>query len=131
VSFNYLGQFDQVVDAESIFQGADPLDKSEDDIAARHHLQATQPQIRLSLDAMVTGKKLKIVCTYDAARHRQSTMERLVEWLVADLRDLITSSRSTGPQMLLASDFPQANLTQAELETFLSNLGKGVAEEAE
>jgi non-ribosomal peptide synthase protein (TIGR01720 family) len=68
VSFNYLGQFDQVVDAESIFQGADPLDKSEDDIAARHHLQATQPQIRLSLDAMVTGKKLKIVCTYDAAR---------------------------------------------------------------
>jgi len=125
VSFNYLGQFDQVVDAESIFQGAEVSGESaQNDIDARHHLQATQPQICLSVDAMVTGKSLKIMCTYDETQHRRSTIEHLLQLLIDELRDLISARQPAAPQILIASDFPQANLTQAELDTFLSSLNQ-------
>jgi amino acid adenylation domain-containing protein/non-ribosomal peptide synthase protein (TIGR01720 family) len=128
VSFNYLGQFDQVVDAESIFQGAEVSGESaQKDIDARHHLQATQPHICLSVDAMVTNKKLKIMCTYDETQHRQSTIERLLRLLLDELRDLISARQPAAPEILIASDFPQANLTQTELDTFLSSLNRGVS----
>jgi non-ribosomal peptide synthase protein (TIGR01720 family) len=113
VCFNYLGQFDQVLAEGALFG------------PARESVGPPQsPRGRLSylleINAWVTGGRLHADWTYSAAVHHRATVQRLAEGFCEGLRVLIERSRAPEATGYTPSDFPAANLSQAELDRLLA-----------
>src|SRR5205807_1020307 len=108
ISFNYLGQFDQVLAESKMFA---PAVESPGNMAAlenpRQHL--------IDVVASVVGGRLGIAWKYSEKLHLPETIERIAQEYVACLRELIEHCRSRETSGYISSDFPLANLTQDEL----------------
>ncbi|KAM3095973.1 amino acid adenylation domain-containing protein [Phormidesmis sp. 146-35] len=109
VSFNYLGQFDQLLPESSLFElapeSAAPLQSLS---SSRYHL--------LDIQAGVTGGQLHLNCTYSQAVHQSATIAALMQTIVASLRTLIDHCLSLGAGGSTPSDFPLAELDQITLD---------------
>jgi non-ribosomal peptide synthase protein (TIGR01720 family) len=117
VSFNYLGQFDQVVDAESIFQGAE-------ESAGANRNELTKLNYLIEINSSVNGGKLRIAVTYSDTVYKQATVEHLASLLVQALREIITHCSVSEEASFIPSDFPDADLSQVELEELMADLGR-------
>jgi non-ribosomal peptide synthase protein (TIGR01720 family) len=62
---------------------------------------------------------------YSKNLHQQATVERVAQDFTEALRALIAHCRSPEAGGVSAMDFPEAGLSQTELEQLLSRLGKG------
>ena len=108
VSFNYLGQFDQVLTGTSLLtlaresagQGSAPQ-------AGRSHL--------LEISGGVVGGKLHMAWTYSEQSHHRSTIEALAESFIRALRALIAHCSALGARVYSPSDFPLARIDQEQL----------------
>ncbi|GAB4190120.1 MAG: hypothetical protein Fur006_31930 [Coleofasciculaceae cyanobacterium] len=120
VRFNYLGQFDQVLPESSLFKLAHQTPGASRSIAGdRRYL--------LDINGFVLGGELQLEWTYSEQIHQPTTIERLAREYLKALRSLITHCQSPDAGGYTASDFPQANLNQKDLEQFLAKIsGKGV-----
>ncbi|WKN24386.1 non-ribosomal peptide synthase/polyketide synthase [Azotobacter vinelandii] len=110
ITFNYLGQFDQSFAHDALFR---PLDEP----AGPAHAEDAPLPNRLSIDAQVYGGELRLRWTYGAGRYDEGSVRALAEELLAELQRLIEhclEEESGGPT---PSDFPLAQLTQAQLDT--------------
>jgi non-ribosomal peptide synthase protein (TIGR01720 family) len=109
LSFNYLGQFDQVFSESSPFtiapESAGPEQSSR---GRRRHL--------IVINAMIFDGKLRITWGYSSAIHLAATVENLANNYVAALRRLIEHCRSTQDSGYTPSDFPEFKWTQADLD---------------
>jgi non-ribosomal peptide synthase protein (TIGR01720 family) len=117
ISFNYLGQFDQVFDAESLWIPARESAGLPVDLAGqRRHV--------LELNGQITGGRLRMNWSYSWNLHLEQTIVRLAECFRAKLQELIAHCQSPQAGGLSPSDFPEAKLTQAELEDLLVKFGR-------
>ncbi|MBW4556592.1 MAG: amino acid adenylation domain-containing protein [Trichormus sp. ATA11-4-KO1] len=115
VVFNYLGQFDQTFSDSSIF-------KISQDAQGQTRNSLNGEAYILSIDALVIDQQLRINWTYSEKIHRRSTIERLAQGFLEALQTLITHCQSPEIGGYTPSDFPEADLSQEDLERFLERI---------
>ncbi|MET0396317.1 MAG: non-ribosomal peptide synthase/polyketide synthase, partial [Longimicrobiaceae bacterium] len=112
VAFNYLGQVDSAVSADTFFGFApESAGASRDERTPRGH--------RLEIVGAVAGGRLEMSIGFSAAVHGRATMERLAAGYAAELRALIAHCTSPEAGGWTPSDFPLAGLAQAKLDALL------------
>jgi non-ribosomal peptide synthase protein (TIGR01720 family) len=115
VSFNYLGQLDQMFPESSPFRPAhDPRGPVQSAKGRRPYL--------LSINGGVEDGRLRMVWTYSENIHRRETVTAVAEGFVEALRSLIAHRPSTTGSRLTPSDFPAAKVSQEDLDTVFARL---------
>ena len=118
VSFNYLGQLDQMVAASSLFGFAgEPSGSAHSPDGARTHA--------IDVLGWVAGARLHVAWTYSEVIHRRATVEGLAERFMAALQAVLAHCRSAEAGGRTPSDFPLARLTQAQVDR-LAGTGRQV-----
>jgi amino acid adenylation domain-containing protein/non-ribosomal peptide synthase protein (TIGR01720 family) len=109
MSFNYLGQFDQVLRRSTWFGAApESTGPCRDGRDRRGHL--------IEIDGLISGGRLEFVWSYSASIHRRETIEQVARRYVGALRELIEHCRMPTAGGCTPSDFPLAGLDQATLD---------------
>jgi non-ribosomal peptide synthase protein (TIGR01720 family) len=122
VSFNYLGQFDQVLSPDGLFELAKESSGSEhSQLGSRSHL--------LEVNGLIVEGQLQLNWTYSSNLHQQRTIEGLAQNFVAALRSLITHCQSPEIGGYTPSDFPEINLNQEKLDEVLAEIDLGSMED--
>ena len=115
VSFNYLGQFDQVLPVSSPFAWArDSSGPARSGQGSRYY--------PLAVNGCIMEGRLQLDWTSSANLHRRATIERVAENFIEALRGLIADSRSPVAGSYTPSDFPEADLSQGELDEVIAEL---------
>jgi amino acid adenylation domain-containing protein/non-ribosomal peptide synthase protein (TIGR01720 family) len=109
VSFNYLGQLDQALPADSPFR---PARESGGQV---HSLRGSRKHL-LDVRGSIAGGQLHLVWTYSEKAHRRSTIEHLARSFVEALRSLIAHCQAPEAGGYTPSDFPLAQLDQEALD---------------
>ncbi|HYG65510.1 MAG TPA: amino acid adenylation domain-containing protein [Thermoanaerobaculia bacterium] len=113
--FNYLGQLDRVLPADSLFLLAEEASgPTLSPHARREHV--------LELEAGIAGGRMSLSCTYSENLHARATIERLADSLLAELRSVIAHCADPDVAGYTPSDFPQMQISQGELDDLLSHL---------
>jgi non-ribosomal peptide synthase protein (TIGR01720 family) len=111
VSFNYLGQFDQSFDDNSLFTLAkESFGSPQSPRGSRSYL--------LEIDGFVSDGRLQVGWTYSEALHQQTTIAKLAENFIEKLRSLL----SCEIESYTPSDFPLVQLTQEELDNVFEQI---------
>jgi non-ribosomal peptide synthase protein (TIGR01720 family) len=115
VRLNYLGQVDRALLDSSMFTVASqPIGPPQSPKAQRAYL--------LNIIGSVTAGELRLDWTYSENIHHRETVERLAQNYLHELRALIAQSRSGDEMSYSPSDFPNAKLSQADLNKVLAKL---------
>src|SRR5215213_7721834 len=115
VSFNYLGQVDQIMEQGELFSGAS---ESPGAMQSEH---GQRPYLLEFTLAIVKGS-LQVQCTYSVNHHTRQTIERLTEAYLDELRKLIKHCQSSDAHGFTASDFSLSDFDNAELDQILSEV---------
>ncbi len=102
ITFNYLGQLDQTLGHDALFQ---PLDAP---LGAIHDPEAPLPN-ELSVDSQVSGGELVLRWTFSAQRHDRQAIASLAEAYLDELQHLIEHCLTDEAGGLTPSDFPWRN----------------------
>jgi len=117
LSFNYLGQFDQLFGATGTFRpAAESVGPSRSPRGLRQYV--------VDVTGSIVGGRLHVAWTYSRNLHRRATIERLAGSFAQFLHDLIAHCQSPVVPVYTPSDFPEAGLGTEELEAVLSELRK-------
>ncbi|HKV11085.1 MAG TPA: condensation domain-containing protein, partial [Thermoanaerobaculia bacterium] len=109
VSFNYLGQFDQVTAAATLLRlTGEPAGAARDPRSHRTH--------RIEVGGLVASGQLHIGFGYSASLYRRETIERLGAAFGRALRDLIAQCLKGEEIALTSSDFPLNRLSEKSLQ---------------
>ncbi len=112
VSFNYLGQLDQVLATDALLA---PAQESSG--------PAQSPRNRrrylIDIGGLVAGGRFQVQWTY-SPRHAPASVERLAAGFMAALRELIAHCRQPETGAYTPSDFPLAGLSQQQLDSVLA-----------
>ncbi|NJO81278.1 MAG: non-ribosomal peptide synthase/polyketide synthase [Blastochloris sp.] len=121
VSFNYLGQFDQVLndettDADQAAWEMAPEDSGSDasPLTPQHYL--------LNVNSQVFGGQLALTWSYSPRIHDAATIVRLTQSFEAALRGLIAHCADPQVGGYTPSDFPLITLSPSELTQLLSTV---------
>jgi non-ribosomal peptide synthase protein (TIGR01720 family) len=121
ISFNYLGQFDQVLGSDSLFRSAaEDTGPSQTPGYHRPHL--------LDITGSINGGQLRIVFSYSENLHHRSTISQFAADYLATLQSLIRHCRRSDAASYTPSDFPEARLTESDLKELLSEFSDAVKE---
>ncbi|MBE8967603.1 non-ribosomal peptide synthase/polyketide synthase, partial [Nostocales cyanobacterium LEGE 12452] len=114
ISFNYLGQFDQLLNTSSWMQMAsESAGNSQSLDGDRAHL--------LDIISIISGERLQINWTYSTNVHQYATIESLAQEFVKTLQRLIADCSSGESGGYTPSDFPLIKLNQLELDQLLAS----------
>jgi non-ribosomal peptide synthase protein (TIGR01720 family) len=117
ISFLYLGQLDQALSANSPFAPAkESRGATTSPHAKRSHL--------LSVSSYVAGGQLQLDWTYSESIHLTATIESLAESYLQALRELIKHCLNATTDGYTPSDFPDAELSQEELDRLMAELSQ-------
>ncbi|MBE8969648.1 amino acid adenylation domain-containing protein [Nostocales cyanobacterium LEGE 12452] len=116
VSFNYLGQFDQVIKASEVLGLAKEFKSEQSLLNQRSHL--------LGISGFIRAVKLEMTWAYSEKVHKRDTIERLASGFMEALKNLISHCQSKDSQSYTPSDFSAAKLNQKQLDKFLTKLNK-------
>jgi amino acid adenylation domain-containing protein/non-ribosomal peptide synthase protein (TIGR01720 family) len=115
VSFNYLGQFDQMVAASNLFKPA------REHSGQPHSLRGMRKHL-LEVNGSIKENQLQVAWTYNETIHRAETMQRLAENFITALRAIIDHCRSTSAGGFTPTDFPLAPISQLQLDQLVENV---------
>ncbi|RKG92068.1 non-ribosomal peptide synthetase [Corallococcus terminator] len=115
LSFNYLGQLDQLLPGDAVFSVAD-------EPKGREHGPLNRRRYLLDLVAAVRQGQLQVEWIYAPSVHSKATIERLAQAFLTALRDILRGERPVRNPETASGDFPAAALTSAELQTLRSRL---------
>ncbi|MBX9258921.1 non-ribosomal peptide synthase/polyketide synthase, partial [Desmonostoc muscorum CCALA 125] len=115
ISFNYLGQFAQVLNTSSLME---PASESS---GQSQSLQG-QRSCLLEINAIITNKRLQIDWIYSSNIHQNTTIEKIAEEFVCCLQEIITHCLSPENTGYTPTDFPLVQLNQLELDGVLAKL---------
>ncbi|MFL5543033.1 MAG: condensation domain-containing protein, partial [Longimicrobiaceae bacterium] len=113
IVFNYLGQFDGAGAADGGFGfvgGARGPESAGDN----------RRSFLLEVNGSVAGGRLALHFTWGKGTHRRETVRRLADAYLEALRGLIAHCREEGAGGYTPSDFPLAELSQAEVDALLA-----------
>ncbi|MCE0460111.1 non-ribosomal peptide synthetase [Pseudomonas uvaldensis] len=110
ITFNYLGQLDQTLGHDALFQ---PLDAP---LGAIHDPDSPLPN-ELSVDSQVSGGELVLRWTFSGERHDRQAIAALADAYLDQLHALIAHCLTDEAGGLTPSDFPLAKLTQEQLDS--------------
>jgi len=114
IAFNYLGQFDTALEAGSglslALESPGPVRSPR---ARRRHL--------MEIDGVIAAGRLHLAWTFSPARHCRQRIEELAERHLTSLRRLIAHCTSPEAQGFTPSDFPEAQISQSDLDHLLSS----------
>ena len=117
INFNYLGQFDQTLQASSLFglvQETNIYDRSPRGI--RSHV--------LEIVGTVIGGCLQIEWSYSENLHRAATIADLAQKFFVNLRAIIRPEQTSDAQDFTTSDFAEFNWDQADLASIAAAIAK-------
>jgi amino acid adenylation domain-containing protein/non-ribosomal peptide synthase protein (TIGR01720 family) len=109
VEYNYLGQFDQVIHAESRFQVAP-------ESAGPEAAPGRRRRSTLGLGGMIFGGELSLRIDYSPDWHDAATIDRLAIALREALKSIVARASEPETSALTPSDFPFARIGQATLD---------------
>ncbi|MGJ5672512.1 MAG: amino acid adenylation domain-containing protein [Nostochopsis sp.] len=112
ISFNYLGQFDQVVNTSSLMQLADEPSGNSDSLQG-------QRSYLLEVNAMICNEQLQIEWTYSSNIHQHETIENIAQEFVETLQQIIAHCLSPENTGFTPTDFPLIDFNQLELDQIL------------
>jgi fengycin family lipopeptide synthetase B len=117
VRFNYLGQFDQMFSADSMFgiAGESPGDTSSKRGVSTY---------LLDINALVIGMQLQVDWTYCENIHRHSTIEHLAQRYIEQLRGLISQSQALRVKGYSPSDLVEFNWSEEDVDEIDSLLAR-------
>jgi non-ribosomal peptide synthase protein (TIGR01720 family) len=117
VSFNYLGQFDALLDQAAMFRlaGEQP-GPTFAPRSRRRHL--------IDINSMVIGGQLRVEWTYCSHVHSRSTIEALAAAFLAELRSILALCLNPLSGGFTPSDFPLAALSDNKLDRIAALLAK-------
>jgi non-ribosomal peptide synthase protein (TIGR01720 family) len=117
VIFLYLGQYEPEQGGGAPLrparESAGPSRSPEDE---RQHL--------LEFTAQVVGGRLSLTLGYSENLHREKTVRRLADQTAAALRSLLERRHTAGAGAYTPSDFPEAGLSQSDLDEILAELSE-------
>ena len=115
VSFNYLGQFDQVTGA-----GADdgPYRLVNEPSGELQSKRGRRPYL-LDVSGSIVGGQLHLAWAYSRAVHQRETIQRLAEEFLQQLRAIVSHCLEADAGGYTPSDFPLAQLDQIEIDRLL------------
>jgi non-ribosomal peptide synthase protein (TIGR01720 family) len=116
VSFNYRGQFDQVLEPPAGLRLAALLPGSARPRGARRHL--------IDVLGQVAGGQLIVAWSYFPEIHRRETIQQLADLFLEALRSLIHHCTSSQVVSYTPSDFPEADLSQEDLDEVIARLSQ-------
>ena len=111
ISFNYLGQFDQIQSQTGWKFAQESTGPNQSDRQTREHL--------MNINGRVVEGELQINWTYSKNVHTQGTVENLAQSYVQAIRSIIQHCQSEDAFGYTPSDFPDAQLNQSELDELL------------
>jgi amino acid adenylation domain-containing protein/non-ribosomal peptide synthase protein (TIGR01720 family) len=120
ICFNYLGQFDQVLD-ENL-----PFVLAREPVGPSRSLEGER-EYKLIVNGGIHDRRLQIEWGYSENVHHRTTIERLAQTYVDDLRTLIAHSQSVakGASAIgryTPSDFPDIILDQEDIDAVMAEL---------
>ncbi|MBV6623050.1 MAG: amino acid adenylation domain-containing protein [Rivularia sp. (in: Bacteria)] len=115
ISFNYLGQFNQISD-ESQF-----LTPATEAIGLVQSPQAKRSYL-IEIDCLVINHKLQLDWTYSQNLHQKTTIEKLAQGFVNALKYLINRSINTNIESYTPSDFSSAKIGQKDFNKLLGKI---------
>ncbi len=115
VRFNYLGQIAREELGSDVWHLTQESGGSESSkLGYRSHL--------LDASGLVIDGRLQIDWAYSNEIHQRSTIERLAEWFMEALKDLIARCQSPDAGGYTPSDFSKAGLSQQELDDLIAEI---------
>jgi non-ribosomal peptide synthase protein (TIGR01720 family) len=115
ISFNYLGQFDQVIGEETKYSGAS------ESSGPTHSPEAIRPHL-IDVVASISGGRLQITWIYSENLHHRETIERVARSYTESLQSIIAHCQLREARGYTPSDFPEAELTQKEIDELVAEL---------
>jgi non-ribosomal peptide synthase protein (TIGR01720 family) len=109
ISFNYLGQFDQVLIEDGLLAGAA-------ESAGEGHSPEGERRYKVEVGASVAGGQLHMSWSYSREQLEEAEMERVAEWYMQELREIIRHCAEPAAGGYTPSDFPLAYLEQRQLD---------------
>jgi amino acid adenylation domain-containing protein/non-ribosomal peptide synthase protein (TIGR01720 family) len=116
VAFNYLGQVDGTFAGGLFAPAAEPTGPVQAAGNPRAHV--------FEVSARVLGGQLHVAWHYSEALHHASTVERLTRRFLDLVRDVVAHCRAAEAAALTPSDFPEANVSQDDLDRLLARIGE-------
>ena len=77
------------------------------------------------ISAEIRKEQLIVRWGYSRNLHRETTIQRLAQSFEKAFKSLIQCSHASNATLFTPSDFPDANLSQLELDEFISSIGAG------
>src|SRR5437588_447242 len=113
VSFNYLGQFDQVLGGEALFALAP-------ESSGRENALENQRTHQLDVVALIVGEQLQLSLQYSGQQYRPESMQQLAQAYVVRLQQLIAQAPQAERFPYIPEDFPLLQLSQEGLDHLLA-----------
>jgi amino acid adenylation domain-containing protein/non-ribosomal peptide synthase protein (TIGR01720 family) len=114
LSFNYLGQLSQTIDASKLLEPASEFAGEEVDPRTR------RPHL-LDVNASVIEDQLRVQWTYSTNVHERSEIECLASMYVAALAQLVEHCLAPDVGGYTPSDFPLVRINQQQLDNLLAD----------
>jgi amino acid adenylation domain-containing protein/non-ribosomal peptide synthase protein (TIGR01720 family) len=109
ISFNYLGQFDQLSETASAFKLAvESSGPTQDPGGTRARL--------IDITGSILGGRLEMNWFYSENVHQRETIEKVAADFISALRKIIAHCQSPAAGGYTPSDFPDASLSQPDLD---------------
>lgn len=110
VRFNYLGDFDNIIDKEKLDVSDIEFGLSSDN---KNSLTAL-----MDIDAIIVNKKLKITVEYSKRKFKDETIEKFVESYIETLKLILDKCLKKDFKEFTPSDFDAVDISQEDLDTF-------------
>lgn len=118
VCFNYLGQFDHGLSEELFTLG--------DGSSGYSISQRAEHKYLLSITGRIIGKQLKMTWRYSDNKHSRRTVEELSAAYMTELKRIIAHCLTDETGGYTPSDFPEAELSQEEIDRLMTEYGQAV-----
>jgi len=113
ISFNYLGQLDQVLTGESLLRPA------AESAGPNRSLRGNRSYL-LDVNALVAGGRLQVEWTYGAELHERGSIETLAADYLNALREIIDAAARGRRRRYSPSDFPLVKLKREDLDRIIA-----------
>ncbi|MEW6496758.1 MAG: condensation domain-containing protein, partial [Cyanobacteriota bacterium] len=123
VSFNYLGQFEQILPESSLLKLTLPLRGPDCTLQGSH-------RYLLEINGMIAGGQLYLDWTYSEDVYRRTTIESLAQKFIEVLRAIISHCQSPDAGGYTPSDFLAPKMSQNDLNKLIATISQSEVRQA-